>query len=47
MNNNNESKDQEVAILKILEGMTVGEAKLLLSRIASNLELTAKVSAPS
>lgn len=45
--NNSNNNDKEKAILKILEGMTVGEAKLLLSKIANNLELTAKVSAPS
>jgi hypothetical protein len=47
MENGIQTKDQEIKILKALEGMPVSEAKLLLSRIASNWELAPKSSAPS
>jgi hypothetical protein len=36
-------EDQKSAILNILQGMTVGEAKFLLSKVASNLEFIGKV----
>lgn len=40
-------KSKEGAILKILEGMTVSDAKRLLNTIAATLDLNAIVSKPS
>jgi hypothetical protein len=46
MENGIQTRDQEITILKALDGMPVSEAKLLLSRIASDRELATKASAP-
>ena len=46
MENGLQTRDQEIKILKTLEGMPVSEAKLLLTKITRNWELATRASAP-